>query len=185
MAPSYFTIGHSNRGLEEFIELLRRSRVGLVADVRKLPGSRLHPQFNSDALAISLAERQIGYEHVAELGGRRGKVQEPVSSPNTFWENRSFRNYADYALGEDFRSGLRRLRQLGAVQPVAIMCSEAVWWRCHRRIIADYLLAGGDAVFHILGPNNVTVATMTALARVTPEGALTYPTKTPTRPLES
>ena len=179
MAFPYFTFGHSNRSLEELIDLLRHSRVGLVADVRKLPGSRLYPQFNSDALAVSLAERQIGYQHLVELGGRRGKAQEAGSSPNTFWENRSFRNYADYALSDDFRAGLLRLRQLGEVQSVGIMCSEAVWWRCHRRIIADYLLAGGDTVFHILGPNNVTKAKMTPLARLTRDGALTYPSEIP------
>lgn len=179
MAFPYFTIGHSNRSLVDFIDLLRRSEVGLVADVRKLPGSRMHPQFNSDALAVSLAERQLGYEHLVELGGRRGKVQVPDYSPNAFWENRSFRNYADYALSDAFRSGMLRLRQLGGVQIVAIMCSEAVWWRCHRRIIADYLLVGGDAVFHILGPNNVNQATMTRQARLTANGAVIYPPEIP------
>lgn len=178
---AYLTIGHSNRSLEEFIDLLQRSSVKLVADVRKLPGSRMYPQFNIDALAGSLADSQIGYEHIAELGGRRGKAIQPGASPNGFWENRSFRNYADYALSDTFRAGMLRLRQLGEVQNLAIMCSEAVWWRCHRRIIADYLLADGDTVFHILGPNNVTQATLTPGARSTPDGAVIYPPEAPDR----
>ena len=96
-------------------------------------------------------------------------------SRNTFWENRSFRNYADYALSDGFRAGLARLRELGSERRAAIMCAEAVWWRCHRRIIADYLLACGEAVFHILGPDNILEASMTSVARPSFGGCLVYP----------
>ena len=176
MTPEYFTIGHSNRSGEAFIDLLRRAGVTAVADVRKLPGSRANPQFDADALAAALAQTQIAYEHIAELGGRRGRTPEFATSPNPYWENRSFRNYADYAMTDDFQIGMARLRQLARIRTVAIMCSEAVWWRCHRRFIADYLLASGDQVFHILGPDNVPAATLTPSARLLPDGSLTYPT---------
>ncbi|HEV7274902.1 MAG TPA: DUF488 domain-containing protein [Devosiaceae bacterium] len=129
----------------------------------------------------STASSRRRWTAISGPGGRRGKAQQPDASPNAFWENRSFRNYADYALSNTFRAGMLRLRQLGEIQNVAIMCSEAVWWRCHRRIIADYLLAGGDTVFHILGPNSVTQATLTPGARPTPDGAVIYPPGTPHR----
>ena len=172
---AYFTIGHSNRSIAAFIDLLQRSEIGIVADVRRFPGSRACPQFNAEALEAALAGYQIGYAHLAELGGRRGRTPELPDSPNGFWENRSFRNYADYALTAPFRSGLARLEALGETRTVAMMCAEAVWWRCHRRIIADYLLAHGHAVFHILGPEAVTPATRTPAARPAAEGGLIYP----------
>ena len=170
-----FTIGHSDRSLEAFMDLLRASQVRLVVDVRKIPRSRKHPHFAQDALPDALATHQIGYEHVVELGGRRGRAPATEPSPNGFWDNRSFRNYADYALTEPFRVGLARLRRLAQDRRCAIMCAEAVWWRCHRRIIADYLLARGDEVLHILGPGQVRPAQLTPGAR--PEGAdaIVYP----------
>src|SRR4051794_15270252 len=139
MMYPFFTIGHSTRPLTEFIEMLRRAGVRILVDVRKIPRSRTNPQYNRENLGESLAQVQIGYEHISELGGRRGKREDVPSDLNAFWTNESFHNYADYALSEPFQHGLARLRALGVQQPCAIMCAEAVWWRCHRRIIADYL----------------------------------------------
>jgi uncharacterized protein (DUF488 family) len=143
-------------------------------DVRTVPRSRTNPQFNRDALPESLAVHQIGYEHIATLGGLRGKRRSGEPSPNGFWTNESFRNYADHALTPEFRAGFDRLRVLGAERRVAIMCAEAVWWRCHRRIIADYLLQAGEAVFHILGPGKVEEARMTPAAHPAPGDGLIY-----------
>src|SRR5690606_18205427 len=134
------------------------ANVGMVVDVRRLPGSRACPQFDSDRLASSLGEVQIDYEHVAALGGRRGKAYAIPAAMNCTWRNRSFHNYADHALSEDFREGFERLVDLGARRRCAIMCSEAVWWRCHRRIIADYLLVRGREVFHLLGNGRIEKA---------------------------
>ena len=175
MANPFFTIGHSTHAVPEFVGLLQPAQVRLVVDVRTMPRSRTNPQFNRDALPDSLAAYQIGYEHIAELGGLRDKRRGSETSLNTFWENPSFRNYADYALSDAFRAGLARLRELGSERRTAIMCAEAVWWRCHRRIIADYLLARGEAVFHILAPDNIPKATMTSVARPSPGGGLIYP----------
>lgn len=145
-----------------------------MVDVRTVPRSRTNPQFNRDVLPESLASRQIGYEHLAALGGLRGKQVPAGESPNTYWGNLSFRNYADYALTPAFRAGLERLREIGAEQPTAIMCAEAVWWRCHRRIIADYLLTAGAAVFHILAADNIRPAQLTPAAQPDAEG-IVYP----------
>ena len=171
--PAYFTIGHSTRSVADFIELLQGAGVKLLADVRAIPRSRTNPQFNIEALPTELAESGIAYEHFPELGGRRGRAL--AASPNQFWEHASFRNYADYAGTEAFRAGLERLRRLGQQQCVAIMCAEAVWWRCHRRIIADYLICAGDTVFHILAAGKIEPAKLTPAARKTPEGSLVYP----------
>jgi len=175
MAYPFFTIGHSTRSLGEFIGLLEDSKVQLVVDVRTVPRSRTNPQYNKDVLADSLFGSGIGYEHIAALGGLRGRKRDAPSDVNAFWENRSFHNYADYAMSEQFQTGLTRLRELGHPTPCAIMCAEAVWWRCHRRIIADYLIASGETVFHILGRNHVDRAQMTSAARPGALGALTYP----------
>jgi uncharacterized protein (DUF488 family) len=180
MPNPFFTIGHSTRSIPDFVELLRPAEVRLVVDVRTMPRSRTNPQFNRDALPDSLAPYQVGYEHIAELGGLRGKRPGGETSPNSFWENRSFRNYADYALSERFRIGLDRLLELGSERRAAIMCAEAVWWRCHRRIVADYLLAGGEAVFHILGPNKIEPAKLTPAATRGPGSGLIYPAAGPT-----
>jgi uncharacterized protein (DUF488 family) len=174
MANPFYTIGHSTRTIPEFVDLLREAKVGLVADVRTVPRSRTNPQFNRDVLPESLAGYQIGYEHIAELGGLRGKQHMVKPSPNTYWQNDSFRNYADYALTDTFRAGLKKLRTLGGANVTAIMCAEAVWWRCHRRIIADYLLASGCAVFHILGPGKIEPASLTPQAQPSADGIL-YP----------
>ncbi|MGI9168944.1 MAG: DUF488 domain-containing protein [Caulobacteraceae bacterium] len=136
--------------------------------------SRTNPRFNLDVLPDALAESQIAYRRLAALGGLRGRRKDGVPSPNTFWENASFRNYADYASTEPFRAGLAELMALGENHVCAVMCAEAVWWRCHRRIVADYLIAAGAAVFHILGPGKMSPATITASARQGEAGQLIY-----------
>ena len=165
-------IGHSTRSLEAFAGLLQAVGADAVVDVRKMPRSRANPQFNIEVLSAALAVSQIDYVHIAALGGLRGRSRNLTPSPNTFWQNRSFRNYADYAMTPAFRAGLAELLVLGRRRTCAVMCAEAVWWRCHRRIIADYLLAQGAAVFHVLGPGNVTPAAMTAGVEPTASGLL-------------
>lgn len=172
---AFFTIGHSTRSLEEFLGLLSEADVQLVADVRKLPRSRANPQFDQDTFGPALAAHRIGYEYLAALGGRRGRQRDVPPAVNGFWRNGSFHNYADYAMSESFHTGLVRLREIGQERTCAIMCAEAVWWRCHRRIIADYLLAAHEPVFHILGPRHIVPAQMTPAARPAAAGALTYP----------
>lgn len=170
----FYTIGHSTRSVLEFAGLLRSVEVTLVADVRTVPRSRTNPQYNRDVLPITLVQFQIGYEHIAALGGLRGTERAVSPNVNAFWQNKSFHNYADYALGSNFHDGLVRLSELGRMQCCAIMCSEAVWWRCHRRIIADYLLAAGQTVFHIMGSGKIEPARLTEAARPSARG-LTYP----------
>ena len=174
MPRPFYTIGHSTRSIEDFVDLLRESDVRLVVDVRTVPRSRTNPQYNKDTLPGTLAQFQIGYEHIAALGGLRGHKRDIAPEVNGFWQNASFHNYADYALTDTFRHGLAQLREIGGATTCAIMCAEAVWWRCHRRIITDYLLAADEAVFHILGPGKVEPARMTEGAKTGPAG-LTYP----------
>ena len=175
MAHPFFTIGHSTRPASEFVDLLKNALVELVADVRTVPRSRTNPQYACEVLAETLARSGIGYEHIAPLGGLRAKSKDVSSDVNAFWQNQSFHNYADYAMTPAFRTGLARLRKLGHATPCAIMCAEAVWWQCHRRIITDYLVAAGEAVFHILGENQIAEAHLTREARHAADGALTYP----------
>ena len=171
----FYTVGHSTRSVEELAGLLRQVDAGLIVDVRSIPRSRANPQFNADAIPTSLAEWQIGYRHIQALGGLRGRSKDRGPSPNTYWENLSFRNYADYAGTDAFRAGLTELRQLGHERICAIMCAEAVWWRCHRRIIADYLLDAGEQVFHIMGTDKVVAAVLNPAAVRQPDGTLVYP----------
>ncbi|WP_251864628.1 DUF488 domain-containing protein [Achromobacter sp. Marseille-Q4962] len=175
MTPPFFTIGHSNRSLEAFAGLLQEAGIELVADIRTVPRSRANPQFNQDVLPVALALLQVGYEHMGALGGLRGKSKTVSRAVNRFWENDSFHNYADYAMSAPFRAGLDHLIDLGSRQRIVLMCSEAVWWRCHRRIVADYLLAGGMAVFHIMGPGHIDPASLTPGAVVRPDGTVVYP----------
>lgn len=177
MALPFFTVGHSTRTIEAFLTLLRAGEVTKLVDVRSVPCSRTNPQYNIDTLPGTLAGFQIGYEHVAGLGGRRGKVKSIEPDTNGFWSNQSFHNYADYALTAQFRSGLERLIELGHERRCAIMCSEAVWWRCHRRLIADQLLARNETVFHLLGKDKVQPAKLTSGARIAKDGTVTYPAK--------
>lgn len=169
-----YTIGHSTRTIPEFVDLLRVGRVEVVVDVRSFPRSRTNPQFNLDTLPVELASWQIDHTQIAELGGRRKKSKTVPPEVNGFWTNQSFHNYADYALSEEFRVGSLRLTELSRERRCAIMCSEAVWWRCHRRFIADYLLHDGRDVFHLMGVARIDVARMNPAARA--DGpSLVYP----------
>ena len=181
----FFTIGHSTRSVEELADLLHAVGADMIVDVRKMPSSWTNPQFNSDALPDALAERQIGYRHIATLGGLRGRSPSLKASPNTLWRNKSFRNYADYALTRPFKEGLAELIVQGHERTCAIMCAEVLWWRCHRRIIADYLLADGAAVFHILGLHDVKPAVLTPGVEPDPEGLLYREQPTPLRDVPS
>jgi uncharacterized protein (DUF488 family) len=169
-AQPFFTVGHSNRSVEEFVRLLGDNGADMVADVRSMPRSRANPQFNIDTLEGELAARQIGYRHLPALGGLRGR--QPGPSPNSQWRNASFRNYADYALTPAFQAGLAELIALGGRRTCAVMCAEALWWRCHRRIIADYLLARGARVLHILGAGAAQPALSTPGVARTPHGLI-------------
>ena len=182
MSDPIFTIGHSNRTLTQFVDLLQDSRVELVVDVRKLPGSTRYPQFDQDALAGSLGAVGVGFHRAAGLAGRRPVSQDVPFEVNAWWQNRSFHNYADHALSGEFRAAFARLREQGHAQRTAVMCSEAVWWRCHRRIIADHLLAHGEDVRHIIGQGSVDVAQLSAGAVVAAGTRLTYPRPGPRPP---
>lgn len=186
MSLPFFTIGHSNHSLAEFVELLKQFEIERVADVRKIPMSRANPQFNRDTFPDALAVYQISYDHIAALGGLRGKVRSQPPDINGFWKNKSFHNYADYALSESFRDGLEHLMEEGHRWRCAIMCSEVLWWRCHRRFIADNLIARGETVFHIMGNGRVETARLTSGALVRPDKAIVYPdvasTQAPDRP---
>lgn len=171
----FHTIGHSTRPLEEFAALLNAAGVELLVDVRTVPRSRTNPQFNRDTLPDALSGFGIDYRHFASLGGLRGRKAAVPPHVNAFWQNQSFHNYADYAMSDAFQAGLHELRELGHEKCCAIMCAEAVWWRCHRRIIADYLLASGESVFHIMGDGRIAPAVMTSAARRDPNGVLIYP----------
>ena len=175
MAHPFHTIGHGRRPLADLAELLHSAEVRLLVDVRTVPRSRINPQYNRDVLPGSLVPFGIGYEHIAALGGLRGRAREMPQDVNAFWENESFHNYADYAMSAQFGDGLLHLRALGRERRCAIMCAETVWWRCHRRIITDYLLAAGESVFHILGPGQIEPAAMTEAARAQDAGMLVYP----------
>jgi uncharacterized protein (DUF488 family) len=177
----FFTIGHSTRTVAELIHLLQQPQIELLVDVRTMPRSRTNPQFNADSLPQALAAAGIGYEHLAALGGLRGRRRDAAPSVNVFWENASFRNYADYTASDTFRQGLQHLRELGGERRCAVMCAEAVWWRCHRRIIADYLIADGETVYHLLGAGRAEPAKLTPAAQGTPDGTLIYPRSPPSR----
>jgi uncharacterized protein (DUF488 family) len=166
-----WTIGHSTREIDIFLSLLEENGIRLVADVRMFPGSKRYPQFGREALATSLSQDEIRYEHFPELGGRR---KAKPDSQNTAWRNEMFRGYADYMETEDFRTGIARLVDLAnEVGPTAIMCAEAVWWRCHRSLISDYLKARAVEVLHILDSNKVEPHPFTSAAKII-NGQLSY-----------
>ena len=160
-----FTIGHSTRSIPEFVDLMRAGPADLVVDIRTVPKSRRNPQYNEDVLAAELAPYQLGYRRIAGLGGLRGKSRDVPRQVNGFWENQSFHNYADYALSEEFAAALDELLALASDRRCAIMCAEAVWWRCHRRIISDYLLERGRAVLHLMGNERIEPARLTPGAK--------------------
>jgi uncharacterized protein (DUF488 family) len=171
MISRIWTIGHSTRPIDIFISLLEENEIKLVADVRSLPGSKRYPQFNREMLAKSLTEHRIRYEHLPEVGGRREAKKD---SHNTAWRNASFRAYADHMETEEFRTGVERLVDFAnKAGPTAIMCAEAVWWRCHRGLISDYLKARGIEVMHILDANKTEPHPYTSAARLV-GGRLSY-----------
>lgn len=155
--------------------MLQANALSHLVDVRSLPGSRRYPHVDAEALQRWLPEFGIRYHRIAELGGRRNRSHDLGAEVNAFWQNQSFHNYADYALSEPFRSGIEQLLTIATAGPTAVMCSEAVGWRCHRRIIADHLLARGIAVSHIMTETRTDAATLTPGATIATDGTVTYP----------
>ncbi|HEY7790237.1 MAG TPA: DUF488 domain-containing protein [Vicinamibacterales bacterium] len=166
-----FTIGHSTRTLEELVELLEIHGVRQLADIRTVPRSRRHPQFWREALTISLPARGIAYTHLPALGGLR---KTRPNSSNTAWQNASFRGYADYMQTPAFEQGLEELLAYASIAPTTVMCAEATWWRCHRRLVADALVARGLDVRHIMSATPAAPHQMTPFACVE-AGRVTYP----------
>lgn len=165
-----YTVGHSNREIDEFIELLKINEIEALIDVRKLPGSKKYPHFNLDELSRSLSAADILYVHLKELGGRRKPNKD---SKNTLWKNKSFQAYADYMDTAEFQRGIDILLEHSRKKRTAVMCSEALWWRCHRALIADYLKSIGIAVYHIMSATSNTLHPFTSPARIR-DGRLNY-----------
>jgi uncharacterized protein (DUF488 family) len=175
-----YTIGHSTRSSGELVQLLEKYRVGLLADVRTAPGSRRMPHFNRDRLAPLLESRGIGYAHLKELGGLR---RPRPGSANTGWRNEGFRGYADHLDSADFREGLHELERLADERSTAVMCAEAVPWRCHRSILADVLTVRGWDVVHIISDEELRSHELTRFAHVE-GGNITYPAEQPALPFD-
>ncbi|HEX8792375.1 MAG TPA: DUF488 domain-containing protein [Polyangiaceae bacterium] len=171
-----FTVGHSSRSLEELVGLLREHGIDALVDVRRFPHSRTNPQFDEERLAPILAAAGITYLVAPALGGRRGRKDssEDAIALQSGWEVAAFRAYAAYATTAAFREALSALEDLASRSRCALMCSEALWWRCHRRIVADYLLAAGVRVRHILGPGELQEGALTPFAREGTDGTLLY-----------
>ena len=169
-AVRIWTIGHSTRSIEDFIGALEAHGIRLIADVRLLPGSKRYPQFNQEELARSLSTHSVRYEHFRELGGRR---KPKPDSANTAWRNDAFRGYADHMETPEFTAGIARLLLASAAGPTAIMCAEAVWWRCHRGLVSDYLKARGVEVMHIADAKNAGPHPWTSAAKLV-DGRLSY-----------
>lgn len=167
-----WTIGHSTRSIDQFIELLHSSNIELVADIRNFPGSKKYPHFNKNELKTTLRQSDISYIHLKNLGGRRTPKE---NSKNTSWRNAAFRGYADYMETEEFHEGIAELENISLKQRTACMCSEAVWWRCHRSMVADYLKSRGWKVMHIMNIGKETEHPYTSPAKVS-SGKLTYGT---------
>ena len=168
------TIGHSRHSAEQFVDLLRGCRVARLIDIRRIPFSRRNPQFNRERLAGDLARHQIGYRHMEDLGGKREPADDAGGSPNTGWRNPFLRSYADYARTRPFRAALDAVCRAAEEESCAIMCAEADWRQCHRQIVADYLLARGLEVVHILPGGTVEPAVLTPSASIGPDGTLHY-----------
>lgn len=166
-----WTIGHSTRTFEEFADMLIAFEIEILADIRSLPGSNRFPHFNKEALETLLPQKNIGYIHLKNLGGRRRVKKD---SPNTGWRKDSFRGYADYMETEDFKEAVKGLEKLATGKHTAIMCAEAVWWRCHRSLVSDYFKLNGWTVIHLLGLNKNEEHPYTQPARIV-EGKLSYP----------
>ena len=165
-----WTVGHSTRSSEEFVQILLAHGIEVLVDVRTFPMSRRYPHFNRDTLAATLKERGIEYRHKPNLGGRR---KPRPDSHNSAWRNEQFRGYADHMETEDFKNGFQELLELASSKRVAVMCAEAVWWRCHRSLIADYLKAEGHEVVHIIDEKKTEEHPFTSAARIV-DGRLSY-----------
>jgi uncharacterized protein (DUF488 family) len=165
-----WTVGHSTRPIEELIEVLKSFGIEVLVDVRSFPGSRRYPHFNKEQLKASLAAGGIEYQHFPELGGRR---RAQPDSYNVAWQNKMFRGYADHMDSEEFRRGMARLLDVAGVRRTAIMCAEAVWWRCHRSLISDYLKVKGVEVTHIMALGKSEAHPFTSAARIV-NGELSY-----------
>lgn len=173
-APPVFTVGHSNRALDAFARLLEAGDVQLVVDIRTVARSRHNPQFNADTIGEGLRDHRIDYTRIEALGGLRGKSKTVPPEVNAYWTHASFHNYADYALSPGFRAGFERLLAYADERRTAIMCAEAVWWRCHRRIVADHLIVAGRTVLHLMGESRIEPAHMTEAA-VPADDGIHYP----------
>lgn len=170
-----YTIGHSTRPFEDFLEALKSFRIEVLADVRSYPGSRKYPQYNKETLEKTIPAAGMEYLHLPLLGGRR-KVRK--DSENNAWRHPAFRGYADYMESEEFEEGMKNLMDLADKKRVAYMCSEAVWWRCHRSMISDYLKIRGWKVLHIMAPDKAQEHPYTSAARVE-QGQLSYHAENP------
>lgn len=171
----FSTVGHSTHSFEEFLAILRPAGVDVIADVRRFPRSRSNPVYNIETLPERLADHQIRYLHMPGFGGRRGRQKDVPREVNAGWRNDSFHNFADYALSAEFGQALDKIMKLGQERHYALMCAEAVWWRCHRRIIADYLIFAGHEVVHLMGPGKESPAQASPDAVRTPDGKVIYP----------
>ena len=174
-----WTIGHSTRSLDEFLTLLHSFNIQLVVDIRSYPGSRRYPQFNKEALQISLPKNNIKYIHLKELGGRR---KADPHSINIAWRNEAFRGFADYMQTDEFKKGINELQQLAIHERIVYMCSEAVWWRCHRSMVSDYLKSLGWTVMHLMDKGKAEEHPYTSPARIV-NGKLIYAKKCEDRKL--
>ena len=173
MKPQLFTIGHSNHPIDQFLGLLLKHRIEVLVDIRRFPSSRKYPHLNQESMAAAMREAGIAYHWLEELGGRRRSRKDFVS-PNTGLRNESFRNYADYMLTEEFHKGVAKLLQIAAGKRTAIMCAEAVFWRCHRRLVSDFFLANHVIVQHIFPGGQIRPHKLTDGAKVA-AGLVTYP----------
>lgn len=172
MPTELFTIGHSTHSLDRFLALLAQHRIEMVADIRRFPSSRKFPQFNQESLASTLQEAGVEYRWFEALGGRRGKTT--TTSSNLGLRNESFRNYADYMRTEEFRAGVDQLLEMGQLKRTGFMCSEGLFWRCHRRLVSDFLLAKGITVQHIMPSGETQPHNLTKGAKID-DGNLSYP----------
>ncbi|MEP6636217.1 MAG: DUF488 domain-containing protein [Acidobacteriota bacterium] len=165
-----WTVGHSTHTADDFIKILKAHEISALVDVRSFPGSRRYPHFNQQELAGSLRTASINYHHLPSLGGRRRPLP---NSRNTAWRNASFRAYADYMESPEFKDGIQQLLVLACADRTAIMCAEALWWRCHRGLVSDYLKAHGSLVLHIMNEANEEPHPYTSAANVI-NGELSY-----------
>ena len=166
-----YTVGHSTHNIAPFLSLLAQHQIAILIDVRAFPGSRRWPQFNHAELKASVEEAGVSYEWLKVLGGRRRSSIH--DSPHTAWQHAAFRAYADYADTAEFAAGIKQLGELAKARPSAIMCSEGLWWRCHRRIIADHMTVAGWEVWHIMPDGKLTAHSIPGFARIH-EGRMIY-----------